>query len=93
MASEESAGDLHAVADAQDWNAHAQDLGIAADGVIGVGAGGPSREDDASYVQRTERFGGDVGGKNQRVNVVFACPTGNEPGILRAEIDDSDGLL
>jgi len=92
-AAEDLHANLHAVADAQDRDAQIEDGRVALGGVALVDAGRPAREDDALGVQGFELFSGDVRANQLAVNPFLTDSSGDELGVLRAEIEDRNDFL
>ncbi len=93
VAAESVGHPLHAVADAEDGNAEAQDFGIADGGVFIVDGTGAAGEDDADGVVRADVFDFGVAGEDGGEDFELADAAGDELGVLAAEIEDDDALL
>ncbi len=87
------AGELHAVADAQDRDAEAENLGVASRRAVVVHRGGATREDDALRVERAEFRGGDRRGDQHRVRAGLADSAADELGGLAAEVENGHDLV
>ncbi len=83
---------LGAVADAEDRHAEVVDTGVDGGRPVDVDRGRPAGEDDPGGASLGELGGGDRVGHDLAVDVGLADPTGDELGVLGAEVDDEDGV-
>jgi len=79
---ESLAGRLHAIADAEDRNAEAEQSRIAAGGIILINAGRPAGEDDPTGGNLSDPLGSDVVPDDLAVDMLLADPTGDELSVL-----------
>ncbi len=87
------AGELHAIADAQDGDAEFEDFGVHGGGVV-VGDGGRAAgEDDAFGVHFVEFVGGDGRGEKDREDAGVSDASADELGGLGPEVQNGDDLV
>ena len=79
---------LRAVADAENRNVEVVHRRIDGDGAVGVHGIGAAAEDDAGGGLRCDLSGGGAGRDDLAVDVGFTHPTGDQLGVLGAEVDD-----
>lgn len=87
------AGDLHAVADAEDRQAHVEDAGVRLGRGGCVGAGRAAGEDDAEDVIPGKFLRRNGGGEDERMDMVLAHPPGNQLNELGAKIEYGDAAI
>ena len=81
---------LHAVANAQQRQATAQNLRVEVGRAVYQRALGTTRENDCDGIARRKLRPRDVVGHDLAINAELARTTRNELAILRAEIEDED---
>ncbi len=86
------AGQLHAVADAQDGNAQVEEGRIAARRRGNVDAGRAAGEDQAARLQLRDAGGRQVVAHDLAEDVQLAHPASDQLAVLRAEIQDQDSF-
>ena len=79
---------LRAVADAENRNVEVVHGRIDGDSSVGVHGIGAAAEDDAGGRLRRDLGGGGAGRDDLAVDVGFSYPTGDQLGVLGAEVDD-----
>ena len=93
VAAEQQRAELHAVADAEDRDSQPQDFRIAARGLLRVNARRPAGEDQPFRRAAADFGGGDRERDDLRVHLQLAHAPRDELHVLRAEIQDQDGLV
>jgi len=86
------AGELHAVADAKDGDAHAEDLRVHIRGAVAVNGRGAAGEDDALGLVGAEFVSGDCRGDEHGERAGLADASRDELSGLGAEVQDRDDL-
>ncbi len=81
---------LESIADAEGGQAEREDGGVGGRGVGVVDGAGASAEDEADGVVRIDFRDRRGARQDDREDVVFADPAGDELGVLRAEVEDDD---
>ena len=82
--------ELHAVADAEDRQAHGEDRLIRVRRFLRVNGRRPAAEDDSLWLMRGDFFRGGVVRKDDRIDVTLANPPRDDLRILTAEIENDD---
>ncbi len=93
VCAEHAAGELHAVADAEDGDAEGEEVGVAGGCAGLVDAGGAAGEDDALGLHGGEFVEGGVGGEEDGKGAGLADAAGDELGGLGTEVEDRDDLI
>ena len=88
-----TAGDLHAVADAQDRNAQVEEFGVGLGCSLGVDAGRSTREDQSPWVDLADSLGREIVSHQPAKDVLFADSPGDQLGRLRTEVENQDLVM
>ena len=92
LAAELERHELRAVADAEHRDAEVVDAGVDARGALDVDRRGTTAEDHARGPPCRDLGCGDRVGHDLGVDVRLAHPPRDQLGVLRAEVDDEDGV-
>src|SRR5579872_6242191 len=84
---------LHAVANAEHWRAHLEHGFITLRRARVGNALRAAREHDPDRISRADLFSRRIGRPDFRINRKLAKATGDELRVLRAEIENDDGLM
>ncbi len=92
VAAEHLAHELHAVADAEDREAHLEDARVRVGRALRLHAVGAAGQDDADDAIGAQGLRRDAEGIDAGVDVAFTDAARDDLGQLRTEIEDGDGL-
>ena len=92
FASESVDNELQAIADAEDGNAEVEDFLVGMRRAIVVDGGWSARQNNADGRVTANFIELDVEGKDYREDLIFADAARDELRILRAEVENNDGL-
>src|SRR4051812_36144603 len=91
-AAERLAGQLHAVADAEDGDAKIKEGRVAVRSAGFVDAGRTAGEDETTGTQFSDACGRQVMAHQLAENILLADAPSDELGVLRAEVEDQDAF-